>query len=68
MAINGVKQAYAVQAGREVRVIVESRNISDEKAAKISRDVARTYSDNLTFPGEIKVVVVRESRFVELAK
>ncbi len=66
--IKGVKRAYAVQAGREVRVIVESRDISDEKAAKISRDIAKAYSENLSFPGEIKVVVVRESRFVEMAK
>ena len=65
---NGVRQAYAVQAGREVRVVVASKDVSDEKAAKICRDIAHAYQERLSFPGEIKVVVIRESRFTELAK
>jgi len=65
---NGVRQAYAVQAGREVRVVVASKDVTDEKAAKICRDIAHAYQDRLSFPGEIKVVVIRESRFTELAK
>lgn len=65
---NGVRQAYAVQAGREVRVVVASKDVTDEKAAKICRDIARAYQEKLSFPGEIKVVVIRESRFTELAK
>ncbi|QEG23682.1 ribonuclease Y [Mariniblastus fucicola] len=65
---NGVRRAYAVQAGREVRVVVASKDVSDEKAAKICRDIAHAYQEQLSFPGEIKVVVIRESRFTELAK
>jgi ribonuclease Y len=65
---NGVRRAYAVQAGREVRVVVASKDVSDEKAAKICRDIAHAYQEKLSFPGEIKVVVIRESRFTELAK
>jgi len=65
---NGVRQAYAVQAGREVRVVVASKDVTDEKAAKICRDIAQAYQEKLSFPGEIKVVVIRESRFTELAK
>lgn len=65
---NGVRQAYAVQAGREVRVVVASKDVTDEKAAKICRDIASAYQERLSFPGEIKVVVIRESRFTELAK
>jgi ribonuclease Y len=64
----GVRQAYAVQAGREVRVVVASKDVTDESAAKICRDIAAAYEENLSFPGEIKVVVIRESRFIELAK
>ena len=65
---NGVRRAYAVQAGREVRVVVASKDVTDEKAAKICRDIAHAYQEKLSFPGEIKVVVIRESRFTELAK
>ncbi len=67
-SVDGVKEAYAVQAGREVRVMVGSEDLTDAKAARICRDIAASYSENLTFPGEIKVVVIRESRFTELAK
>jgi len=65
---SGVRRAYAVQAGREVRVIVASKDVTDEKAAKICRDIADAYQERLSFPGEIKVVVIRESRFSELAR
>ena len=65
---SGVRQAYAVQAGREVRVVVSSKDVNDQKAAKICRDIAQAYQEQLSFPGEIKVVVIRESRFMELAK
>jgi len=65
---SGVQRAYAVQAGREVRVVVASKDVTDEKAAKICRDIATAYQERLSFPGEIKVVVIRESRFTELAR
>ncbi|MEM6690880.1 MAG: ribonuclease Y [Planctomycetota bacterium] len=64
----GVETAFAVSAGRELRVLVGSQSITDEQAAAICHDIARTMENELTFPGEIKVTVVRESRFVETAK
>lgn len=64
----GVRQAYAVQAGREVRVIASAKDTDDAKAAKICRQIANAYEEQLSYPGEVKVVVIRESRFTELAK
>ena len=64
----GVQQAFAIQAGRELRVIVNADRADDKKAAKICRDIAKTFEQELTYPGEIKVTVVRETRFVETAK
>ena len=64
----GVDQAFAIQAGRELRVLVNSKDIDDASAAKICRDVAKAFEEQLTYPGEIKVTVVRESRFTELAR
>ena len=64
----GVRQAYAVQAGREVRVIASAKDTDDAKAAKICRQIANAYEEQLSYPGEVKVVVIRESRFSELAK
>ncbi|MEL7496762.1 MAG: ribonuclease Y [Planctomycetota bacterium] len=64
----GVRQAYAVQAGREVRVIASAKDTDDAKAAKICRQIATAYEEQLSYPGEVKVVVIRESRFTELAK
>jgi len=65
---NGVHQAFAIQAGREVRVIANAKNTTDESAAKICHDIARKFEEQLTYPGEIKVTVLRESRATELAK
>lgn len=64
----GVEQTYAVQAGREVRVIVDSGSVNDREAAKISRDIAKAIEETLTYPGEIKVTVLRETRAVEIAR
>lgn len=64
----GVEQAFAIQAGRELRVIVSSRDTDDIKAAKVCYDIARAFEQQLTYPGEIKVTVVRESRFTEVAR
>jgi ribonuclease Y len=64
----GVEQAFAIQAGRELRVIVSSKDTDDAVAAKICRDIAKAFEEQLTYPGEIKVTVVRESRFVETAR
>jgi len=64
----GVQQAFAIQAGREMRVIVNSQNTDDASAAKICRDIARAFEQQLTYPGEIKVTVVRECRFSDTAR
>lgn len=64
----GVTQSFAVQAGRELRVIVNARETTDEAAAKICRDIAKAFEERLTYPGEIKVTLVRESRFSETAR
>ena len=64
----GVDQAYAIQAGREVRVLVDSGQVTDESAAKLARDIARAIQEQLTYPGEVKVTVLRETRSVEFAR
>lgn len=64
----GVEQAFAIQAGRELRVIASAKDTDDAKAAKVCRDIARAFEQQLTYPGEIKVTVVRESRFIEVAR
>jgi ribonucrease Y len=64
----GVEQAYAIQAGRELRVLVSAKETTDESAAKICHDIARTFEQQITYPGEIKVTVLRETRHVDLAR
>lgn len=64
----GVDQAFAVQAGREIRVIVNPDQINDREAAKLARDLATAIEQNLTYPGEVKVSVLRETRVIEFAK
>ncbi|HEY1683431.1 MAG TPA: ribonuclease Y [Tepidisphaeraceae bacterium] len=64
----GVRQAYAIQAGREVRVIVDARAVDDKISAKIARDIAKKIESDLTYPGEIKVTLIREVRSVEYAR
>ncbi|MES2793225.1 MAG: ribonuclease Y [Planctomycetota bacterium] len=64
----GVEQAYAVQAGREIRIIVDSNQVNDREAARMCRDIAKAIEESLTYPGEIKVTVLRESRNIEYAK
>ncbi|HDH04513.1 MAG TPA: ribonuclease Y [Nitrospirae bacterium] len=68
MSVEGVNKSYAVQAGREVRIIVKPDEVSDEVCARISRDLAKKIEGELTYPGQIKVTVIRESRYVEYAK
>ncbi len=62
---SGVETSYAIQAGREIRVIVDAKNIDDAVAAKTARDIAKKIEDELTYPGEIKVTLLREVRCVE---
>jgi ribonuclease Y len=66
-SFRGVANTYAIQAGRELRVIVESEIISDEESTLLSRDIAKKIEESLTFPGQIKVTVIRETRSVEYA-
>jgi len=66
-SFSGVQQAFAIQAGREVRVIVSARDTTDESSAKICRDIAKAFEQQLTYPGEIKVTLIRETRVTEMA-
>ncbi len=68
MTFEGVRQAYAIQAGREVRVIVDARLVDDRISAKIARDIAEKIEKELNYPGEIKVTLIREVRTVEYAR
>lgn len=67
-SFNGVSKAFALQAGREIRVIVESSKISDEQAFWLSKDVAKKIEKELEYPGQIKVTLIREMRVVDYAK
>ena len=63
----GVTSVHAVQAGRELRVLVDERRINDSKAAKLSEEIAEEISEKLTFPGQIRVIVIREFKAVDMA-
>lgn len=65
---DGIKQSYAVQAGREVRVVVEPEKFDDIAASKLARDIAKRIEEELDYPGQIRVTVVRELRTTEIAK
>lgn len=67
-SFDGVKKAYALQAGREVRIIVEEDLLDDEKALALAREIARKIEQEMAFPGQIKVNVIREKRAIEYAK
>ena len=67
-SFKGVENAYAIQAGREIRVIVSAEQVDDEAAMKIARDIAKKVEDEMTYPGEIQVTLLREVRCVEYAK
>jgi ribonucrease Y len=65
---NGVKNAYAIQAGRELRVIVESEKVSDDNAANLSFEISQKIQTEMTYPGQVKITVIRETRAVNIAK
>src|SRR5699024_841585 len=65
---DGVEKSFAIQAGREVRIMVKPDEIDDLEAVRISRDIRKRIEDELNFPGHIKVTVIRETRAVEYAK
>ena len=64
----GVQKAYAIQAGRELRVIVESEKVDDDVASKLSFDISQKIQTDMTYPGQVKVTVIRETRAVNIAK
>ena len=67
-SFKGVENAYAIQAGREIRVVVDAEKVEDEAAMKIARDIAKKIEDEMTYPGEIQVTLLREVRCIEYAK
>jgi ribonuclease Y len=68
MGFEGVRQAYAIQAGREVRVIVDAKLVDDRISSKLARDIAKKIEEEMNYPGEIKVTLIREVRSVEYAR
>ena len=68
VAFKGVEKAYAIQAGRELRVIVESEEVSDDRAAQLSFEISQKIQTDMTYPGQVKVTVIRETRAVNIAR
>ena len=68
LSYNGVVKTYAIQAGRELRVVVGSEKVSDTEAEKISYEIAQKIQDEMTYPGQVKVTVIRETRAINYAK
>ena len=68
LSFPGVDKCFAVQAGRELRVLVHPESINDGEAFSLVRNIARKIEDELQYPGQIRVIVLRETRCVELAK
>ncbi len=67
-SFSGVDKSYAIQAGRDLRIIVDSSSVNDDQAVLLSQDVARSVQEQLTYPGQIRVTVIRETRAVEFAR
>jgi ribonuclease Y len=67
-SFEGIKKAYALQAGREIRIIVQEDRLSDEEALALAREIARKVESEMNFPGQIKVNVIREKRAIEYAR
>ena len=67
-SFDGVEKSYAIQAGREIRIIVKPDKIDDATSVRLSRDIVKEIESNLEYPGQIKVVVIRETRAVDYAK
>lgn len=68
MSFEGVEKVYAVQAGREVRILVRPDSVDDDRAREIARDVVRRIEEQLSYPGQIRVTVIRETRAVDYAR
>jgi len=67
-SFEGVEKSYAIQAGREIRIMVKPEQIDDLQAAQLAREIVKKIEKELEYPGQIKVVVIRETRNVEYAK
>jgi ribonuclease Y len=67
-SFEGVSEAYAVQAGREVRVVVDAKKVSDDAAVLLAREIAKAVEKELAYPGEIKVTVLRETQAIQYAR
>ena len=67
-SFSGVEKSYAIQAGREVRIIVDNHKVSDEVATMLARDIAKKVESELSYPGQIRVTVIRETRAIEYAR
>ena len=67
-SFDGVEKSYAIQAGRDLRIIVDSQKVHDDEATLLSRDIAKAVEEQLTYPGQIRITVIRETRAVEYAK
>ena len=67
-SFDGVARSYEIQAGKEIRVLVDSGKVTDEQAIMLSRDIARKIERELNYPGQVRVNVVRETRIVEHAR
>jgi ribonuclease Y len=68
LGYEGVSKAYAIQAGRELRVLVESEKVSDQKADELSFAISQKIQTEMTYPGQVKVTLIREKRSVNYAK
>jgi ribonuclease Y len=68
MSFEGVQQAFAIQAGREVRILVKPDAIDDLASVRLARDVAKRIEETMQYPGQIRVTVIRETRATEYAK
>ena len=67
-SFKGVHKAYAIQAGREVRIMVQENQVNDSDTVFLARDIAKKIEEQLTYPGQIKVTAIREKRAVDYAK
>jgi ribonuclease Y len=68
LSFHGVEKCYAIQAGREIRVMVSNDKVNDDQASMLCRDIARRIEEELTYPGQIRVTVIRETRATEVAR
>jgi len=68
MSFNGVSKSFAIQAGREIRIMVEGEKVDDDQSFILCKDIAKKIEKDLTYPGQIRVTLIRETRAVEYAK